>query len=218
MTKLTDEEVGRLLRETFADKENLVDSLPVATRRRKAPVLLAAAAVLVLLAGVLFAAGDRDDKIAAEGPRDAAIWATVISEMMKKTPEEKVGPDLFILAAPQNFPPPGQSGHVRGPDFSTQTKARIEQLVALGRPVRWTDQVHSSCASPLPGSRFIAVGLIVDKGDHQEVMTYDARGCMYATWATYRVVQDGKSWKVDGPVKMSGMAPADQPATPTATR
>ncbi|MDX6283081.1 MAG: hypothetical protein QOH03_4152, partial [Kribbellaceae bacterium] len=57
MPKLTDEEVGQLLRETFTEKEELLDHLPEATtipvRRRKAPVLLAAAAVIVILAGVL---------------------------------------------------------------------------------------------------------------------------------------------------------------------
>lgn len=58
MPKLTDEEVGQLLRETFTGKENLIDELPAATTRpvrRKAPVLLAAAAVLVVLAGIAVA-------------------------------------------------------------------------------------------------------------------------------------------------------------------
>ena len=51
MARLTDEELERLLRETFADKEDQVDSLPQTTKRRRpaAPVLLAAAAVLVVL-------------------------------------------------------------------------------------------------------------------------------------------------------------------------
>lgn len=60
MPKLTDEEVGQLLRETFTEKEELLDHLPEATTkpvRRKAPVLLAAAAVIVVLAGVLSIAG-----------------------------------------------------------------------------------------------------------------------------------------------------------------
>jgi hypothetical protein len=60
MPKLTDDEVGTLLRETFVDKENLVDQLPTATTspaRRKAPALLAAAAVVAVLAGTVTVAG-----------------------------------------------------------------------------------------------------------------------------------------------------------------
>ena len=56
MAKLTDEELERLLRETFADKEDLLDSLPQATKRRRpvAPLLLAAAAVLAVLGSILY--------------------------------------------------------------------------------------------------------------------------------------------------------------------
>ncbi|WP_020391031.1 hypothetical protein [Kribbella catacumbae] len=60
MPKLTDDEVGQLLRETFADKENLVDQLPEATTspvRRKLPVLIAAASVLAVLGGAVSIVG-----------------------------------------------------------------------------------------------------------------------------------------------------------------
>ena len=33
MSKLTDDDIEQLLRETFAEKENLVDELPLATKR-----------------------------------------------------------------------------------------------------------------------------------------------------------------------------------------
>ncbi|MEU4390497.1 hypothetical protein [Kribbella sp. NPDC023855] len=61
MPPVTDDEVGALLRETFAEKEKLIDQLPKATTRpvrRKAPALLAAAAVLAVLAGTIAIAGD----------------------------------------------------------------------------------------------------------------------------------------------------------------
>src|SRR5690242_6396714 len=59
MPDLTDEELGTLLRETFADREALVGRaehhVPTATKpRRVMPVLLAAATVLVVLGGVLY--------------------------------------------------------------------------------------------------------------------------------------------------------------------
>ncbi|QNE20258.1 hypothetical protein F1D05_23015 [Kribbella qitaiheensis] len=55
---MKDEDLGLLLRETFAEKEELIDNLPEATiiaRRRTGPILLAAASVLVILGGILYA-------------------------------------------------------------------------------------------------------------------------------------------------------------------
>lgn len=217
MPKLTDDEVGALLRETFADKEKLVDQLPMATKRRKAPVLLAAAAVLVLLTGILYVAGDRDRETVAKAPADAAIWAAVMSEIVKKAPEGKLGPVLEVLAAPEDHAaPPEMAEPIRGPEFSAQTKARIEQQVT--QPIQWVHK-DGGCRNPGLTNRFVALGRIVDKGDHQEAATFDQRGCHYATWATYRVVYDGTSWKVDGLVKpMSGMAPVGGPASPLGRR
>lgn len=55
---MKDEELGDLLRETFTSKEHQVDSLPEAinpARRRTGPILLAAASVLVVLGGIVYA-------------------------------------------------------------------------------------------------------------------------------------------------------------------
>ncbi|WP_020391030.1 hypothetical protein [Kribbella catacumbae] len=173
---------------------------------------LAMASVLILLTGTLFAAAvyERTTRV----PSDEALRAAVISEILKKTPEQKLGPDLLVLMAPKDYPaPPDMGQSPRGPDFSAQTKAEIERLVITDQPIRWVGEDHA-CKNPRPTNRFVAVGQIVDRGDHREVMTFDARGCLYASWATYRVVQGGGSWKVDGLVKpMSGMAPAIRPAT-----
>lgn len=178
---------------------------------------LANAAVLILLAGTLSAAAVYER--ATRVPSDAALWAAVISEIVQKAPEEKLGPDLLILMAPKDYPaPPDMGQSPRGPDFSAQTKAEIQRLVTTDQPIRWVGEDHA-CRNPQPTNRFVAVGQIVDRGDHREVMTFDARGCLYASWATYRVVQEGKAWKVDGLVKpMSGMAPAIRPATQVAER
>jgi hypothetical protein len=55
---MKDEELGDLLRETFTSKEHQIDSLPAAIKsekRRTGPILLAAASVLVVLGGILYA-------------------------------------------------------------------------------------------------------------------------------------------------------------------
>ncbi|GAA2820281.1 hypothetical protein [Kribbella solani] len=103
MPKLTDDELAELLRETFADKEDLADSLPVATKRRHrvAPALLAAAAVLAVIAGVLVAADGlrRHDPAARPGTgssdtaqpetrrtrsgEDGAVWAAAIATLTR---------------------------------------------------------------------------------------------------------------------------------------
>lgn len=94
MSKLTDDEVGQLLRETFADKEKLVDQLPEATTapvRRKAPALLAAAAVLVVLAGAVSIAGKDHQETARPAPTTQPAPATV-----KTMPASSTGPtELF---------------------------------------------------------------------------------------------------------------------------
>ncbi len=82
MPKLTDDELGDLLRETFADQENLVDHLPKATKRRPlVPVLLAAAAVLAVLGRHVqtVAAIRPASRRATATPADAAdVWATAM--------------------------------------------------------------------------------------------------------------------------------------------
>jgi hypothetical protein len=59
MSKLTEDDAVRLLRETFADREQLLADLPSATTsttRRRGPIVLASAAVVAVLGGVLTSA------------------------------------------------------------------------------------------------------------------------------------------------------------------
>ena len=111
MAKLTDDDIEQLLRETFADKENLVDELPSATKRRSpGPVLLAAAAVLVVLAGVLYAvnrAGD-PDAVSPAGQvsptvrfesDDAMIWAKAIQSMLRQVTPGQGWKTVFVLVS-----------------------------------------------------------------------------------------------------------------------
>jgi hypothetical protein len=163
------------------------------------------AAVLILLTVVLSAAGAEGTPGKPDPPSDAVIWSAVISEIVKKTPEGQAGPGLRILTVPKDYPPPPGTGGRQGPAFSAQTRAEIERLVVTTMPIEWTDHVQG-CEYPRPTGRFVAVGPIAFHGDHSEVMTYDARGCYYATWATYRVDRVGRVTGVVG--APTGMAPA----------
>ena len=121
MSKLTDDDIEQLLRETFADKENLVDELPLATKRRNpGPVLLAAAAVLVVLAGVLYGvnragdpgavspAGQVSTTVRSEGD-DAMIWAAAIESMLRQVTPGQGWKTVFVL---------DESKAGKGPAFS----------------------------------------------------------------------------------------------------
>jgi hypothetical protein len=121
MGKLTDEDIEQLLRETFADKENLVDELPLATKRRNpAPVLLAAAAVLVVLAGVVYGVSRAGDlgAVSPAGPvsttvrsesDDAMIWAAAIEAMLRQVTPGQGWKTVFVL---------DESKLGKGPTFS----------------------------------------------------------------------------------------------------
>ncbi|MET7282053.1 hypothetical protein ABZS29_27740 [Kribbella sp. NPDC005582] len=92
MPKLTDDQLGDLLRETFADHESATDSLPKATKRRPlVPVLIAAAAVLAVLAGTVYTVGksDQTPPVATTSPTtaqlsDADVWAIAIRRIAQK--------------------------------------------------------------------------------------------------------------------------------------
>ncbi|MFI5732514.1 hypothetical protein ACIA49_20500 [Kribbella sp. NPDC051587] len=88
MPKLTDDQLGDLLRETFTDHEADV-LLPKATKRRPlVPVLVAAAAVLAVLGGTLYTVHGNDPVAPVDQPptasaglpvsSDAAAWAKAI--------------------------------------------------------------------------------------------------------------------------------------------
>jgi hypothetical protein len=124
MTKLTDDELGELLRETFADKEPLVDNLPEATtpgRRRTMPILLAAASVLVVLGGILYAVRAEVGPEQVAAPGDATTM-----------PRATNAPGSIATIAP----PPGSTG-TEAPAASENAlvwAAVIAEVLKIERP------------------------------------------------------------------------------------
>jgi hypothetical protein len=205
MTKLTDEELGDLLRETFADRETLPDHLPEATKRRNpGPILLAAAAILAVLAGVLYGVHR------ADRPSPAPPVATATE------PGDIWGAAIVTIA--RRFAPPGgwQSLEVFGPGdrphsrpfnttpapvvrLSALDRKRIEQVVAPVAPISWDVESSGSC----DGKRVVAtvtVGPIVDKGDHQEVAVGIFYDCGYGYLPKYRIEKVDGVWTVTGTI------------------
>ncbi|MFB6719853.1 hypothetical protein ACFCV3_06830 [Kribbella sp. NPDC056345] len=95
MPKLTDDQLGDLLRETFADHEADTNSLPKATKRRPlVPVLVAAAAVLAVVAGSVSTIrhSEQPPPVAASTPpgasvahaSDAALWAMAVRRIAQE--------------------------------------------------------------------------------------------------------------------------------------
>ena len=206
MTKLTDDEVGELLRETFADKEPLADHLPAATKRRSpAPVLLAVAAVLAVVAGVLYGvsrAGEpgKIPQVAATpvAIEDGDIWGAAIATITRSVePEagsweavEVFGTMVGIAQQSGATPQPGVT-------FTAADRVQIERAVSPIAPVRWNAPISpSSC---IPGRvASVTVGPVLEKGDHQEVRIDLRRGCVGGVWGTYSLQKIDGAWKVIG--------------------
>lgn len=229
MTKLTDDDVARLLRETFADKENLVDHLPEATTRasrprRTGPVLLAAASVLVILGGILYAAGatgGKPDPNPAQSsvtvqspagttqviPTESLIWAAAIEGILQREqPTGKVSV-LFILDAP--YQGAGGGNQVRGKPFSEAQRIGIENALNDVAPVQWVRSRPGGakvCDQPPAKSPYITLGPVVSNDGHVEVGINLWRGCLNARWLTFRLDQQGSSWKVTGTVGPEAVA------------
>jgi hypothetical protein len=217
MSKLTDEEVGRLLRETFADKEDLVGSLPEANKpqRRRGPVLVAAASVLVVLGGAMYAA----DGASKAGPGQAQattaenstniyvlpaypeIWAAAIKEILTIERPAAGWPAVQVLDAPHE----GKVATVptRGQPFTVEEKAGITNALTGVVPVRWVRTLPSGakvCEQPAAAEPYVTLGPIVSKPDHVEVATSVWRGCLDAHWLTYRLDKKAGRWQVTGTV------------------
>jgi len=103
---MKDEELGDLLRETFASKEHQLDSLPEAinpVKRRTGPILLAAASVLVVLGGILYAAnGGAGSNQAGPGETASVPGATdgPVRTMPGSTPPGSTQPGSTSTAVP----------------------------------------------------------------------------------------------------------------------
>jgi hypothetical protein len=229
MARLTDEELERLLRETFADKEELLDSLPEATTRRRpvAPVLVAAAAVLVVLGSILYGVNrnggaDPAPPVATAPAGDnAEIWAAAITAVTQKfQPEYNLqsvdlsGQTYVVMTSAERAS--------QAPVFSVAEKDRIADQVATAANVRvnWVDG-NLQTQQCIRSRAAVSVGKVVDKDDHKEVRTSIAYNCGYGYMLTYRIEKPGGRWIVTGTVGIpEGIMPAGCPtrATPTIQR
>jgi hypothetical protein len=255
MARLTDEDLERLLRETFADKEKLVaektepvadkdelvEALPEATNRRRpvAPILLAAASVLVVLGGILYGvsrgsadpappvatagvAGGSENASGNASP-DADIWAAAITAITQRA-DQAVGPEsvqtaqivrtVLVVDQTATFAGAERASAVRA--FSAAQKDRIADLVAKAAPVRveWPSPAVTYTAKCDQTVARVSVGEVVDKGDHKEVSTAISN-CSY-TALTYRIEKRGDNWTVTGTVgPIQGSIPVSCPMSGT---
>lgn len=225
MARLTDEELEQLLRETFADKEKLVDTLPQATKRRRplAPVLLAAAAVVVVLGGILYGVNRTRDVdpappvATARAGDDAQVWASAITAITQRfQPDYKLS-KLLVLdqtatisltgreSVPQTYAGPIQA-------FSGAEKGEIAEQVARATrlQVGWVGaQPLAESAKCTPQLARVSVGNVVDKADHREVRALITYNCGWMYTLTYRVEKRGDAWAVTGTVGLGqGVIPA----------
>ncbi|MGW6279010.1 hypothetical protein [Kribbella sp. NPDC055071] len=243
MDRLTDEELERLLRETFADKEKLVDTLLWATRRRRSPVpaLLAAAAVLVVLGGILYGVNrDPDVDPVAVPPttavqpqdEDAQIWASAVTAITQKfqpkyelqlvVMPQRTSPEADLVIVPSreyNSGPQNESATTAQPFSSTQMDQIADQVGAATQvQVEWLQPgVYAgpvdTCAAP---EAAVLVGNVVDKGDHKEVRTKINYGCDFVYAVTYRVEKRADTWTATGPVGSGeGTWPVGSTCAPT---
>ena len=224
MTNRTDDELGRLLKETFADKENLLldsqsaragtDQLPEATRSRRAPILLAAAAVLVILAGVLYAANPRGGSEPGPGPAgvtasntqttqviptESLIWAAAIKGILDREQNPTKDPILYILdASHENAGDTDKQ--VRNVPFTEAQRIGIENALTGFARIEWVRQRGDGTKEcpTTPQGPYVTVGPIVQKAGHVEVGVNIWRGCLNARWMTLIVAQQGSTWKVTG--------------------
>jgi len=229
MTKLTDEELGELLRETFASKEHRIDSMPEATiveRRRTGPILLAAASVLVVLGGILYAVqGAGHDapvgqvtttvpgattavpgKTASTGrtaPENALIWAAVIAEVLKIERPAAGWPGIQLVERTNAGAGGDSMTYELAAPFTAAERIAIENALD-GVVVHWVSSRPLGgtklCEQPPAKQPYITVGPVVPTQGHVEVGANIWRGCLDAHWATYRLDKQNGTWKVTGTV------------------
>ncbi|GAB3939356.1 hypothetical protein GCM10029976_055400 [Kribbella albertanoniae] len=200
MPKLTDEQLGDLLRETFTDHADDLKSLPEATKRRRiAPALVAAAAVVTVLAGtVMNGSINTAQRPAPTAPppaaartvsEDAQIWSTVASMVIQaKAPQRGVA-----LAAADV-------------EISEVQRNDIAEAVGQGNKVSWV-QLQPRHASPQKTTAYesclkldipiVFLGKVVGKGRDREVRAGVSEGCGYKESALYRLEKQGNTWMVE---------------------
>lgn len=225
MTK-SDDELGNLLRETFADKEHQVDHLPEAskvsehssrpsaegTKRRFSPVLAGAAAVIIVFGGAVVVRQNLPQPTnlpapaatTTSPPQTAAVKPILITEDMVIWKNAIAGiierepgaKTYYVLDAPQE----NENG-VRGRPFTLIEKSAIAGLLAPTK-VEWITKrpVLADPCAPDAGGPYVNVGSIVRTAGHVEIDAGIWRGCLAGRWLTFRLDQKAGDWKVTGTV------------------
>jgi hypothetical protein len=230
----TDDQLGRLLRETFTDAERLTDEPPPQAARSVRPrlmILAAAASVAVVtLVGVTVVRPAADGTPAASGPaatsspsvqevpgaiaRPASAVAIYAAVLRREFTLEKLGfKVLWVLDAPHvGVSPMDKRTLMRGAPFDTATRTAIERALADLGPVRWVPNqaaatVGGECGRVRDNGVILTVGEIKNAGKHVEVGGSSWFGCLGAHWGTYRLAPaaDG-SWRVTGTVGPEAVA------------
>lgn len=220
----TDEELGTLLRETFADREALVGRaehhVPTATKHRRAmPVLLAAAMVLVVLGGVLYgvqrlhpadtiqpaatvsASATPTTSPAVYNTRDADIWGLAIGLTIRTYENTRPGPKAIkpIVKAVLVDSPSTAPGRVRpGNQFSSDQGVIIESHLIRIAPLSILSGKPNIGCWTYPNAALLSVSDVLDQGDHLEVdvsMTLPNE-CAETVSARYRVEPRGAHWVI----------------------
>ncbi|TCC19590.1 hypothetical protein [Kribbella speibonae] len=195
----TDEELGTLLRETFAAREALIPravlddrSVQAATKPGRAmPALLAAAVVLVVLTGALYGvqrlrpadAGEPAAGVSAAvtptassayTTRDADVWGLAIGTMLRsfQLPGKKPrGFSPFTKAMVVDSPSTAP-GRVRpGPQFSPNQRVVMFSHTLRIMPVTILSRSlpENASCTTYPKTAIIRLSDVLDKGDHLEV-------------------------------------------------
>lgn len=210
-TRLTDDELGDLLRETFAEHETLTDHLPEATRRRRlAPVLLAAAAVFVVLVGLVGVLYDvdrpaRSDQplagtpaVTVAGSEDGLIWAAAVVSIARLAEPSDGWEVVQVSGQGQHAYTQNRTGSPAPVvTFSAVAKMRIEMAVRPLAPVTF-EGGDPSCAARRVAT--VTVGPVVSKAGHKEVHASIFYDCGRGSILTYRIEKVTGVWKVIGTV------------------
>lgn len=218
----SEDRAAQLLRETFADAERLIsdDRGSAAVRSpasRRTPVLLAAAAVLAIVAGGLYAA-NRGGTPAQPQPLSTVtsttaveretvqIYTAVITGVSDLDRPSAGWPKLIILDAPYEGAGGAMGTPRRGEPFSPAVRAGIEQAVRQIAPVSWVSdpadavETRDGCAITKGGGSLIKVGPIKRVAGHVEVGVHTFQACLGAHWLTYRLDLVNGAWRITGTV------------------
>ena len=223
MARLTDDEIGELLRETFTEKEELTDRLPEATtRRRTGPILLAAAAVLIVVAGALYGvhrltSPAPEPPAAAKSLTDTDIWVGAIEAGAQRFAPKDGWKELVLR--PSSVAGPQESANRA--ELSDPVQRAIAARLSETVPAHWDGPgtVYTTTSCRLTGVAQIGVGDLVDTGDEVEVRMTITYACGSWYVVTYRVDRSGAGsiLEVTGrPAFTTCATPGGTPASPRA--